>query len=58
MAITIFGLIILLTFIKPSNSEIEAFQELDKSKKELLDVIAQTFKIPELVEWLSRKLKK
>lgn len=58
MAITIIGLIIILPFVKPTEKELKNIEEYEKAKNELVLVIAKTFKIDVLAEWLSKKLSK
>lgn len=57
MGITVIGAVILLTFIKPSEKEMQGYKEFDKAKKDLFDAFVQSFKIDKFVEWLSKKLK-
>lgn len=57
IAITTFGLVILLLFLKPNKKELEAIKNLDEAKKDLFEVIVTGLKIPQFVEWLNKKLK-
>jgi hypothetical protein len=57
MAITSTGLIILLMFIKPTEKDIKAFDDLEKAKIEFTDAIAQSLKLDKFLDWLNRKMK-
>lgn len=54
--ITNVGVIILLSFTKPSREEKMAFDDLEKAKNELLDAVAQSLKLDKFLNWLIRKL--
>lgn len=56
MAVTIIGLIVLLTFIKLSEKELEVYADFEKAKKEFLDAVVQSLKIDKFVYWLNKKL--